>query len=68
MICLVPQPGPVGGATLGGVAKPSGDAIVLGLKWEVTEADLRNYFMQFGNVEHAEVGVASYWCGLLIGA
>ncbi len=57
----MPHTGGVGGAMLGGVVKPSGDAIVLGLKWEVTEEDLRNYFMQFGNVEHAEVGVAS--CG-----
>ena len=48
-----------GGSTTGSSSStyrpPSGDVIVLGLKWDVTEDDLRAYFTQFGTVEHAEV-------------
>ena len=34
------------------------DVIVLGLKWDVDEAELKDYFKQFGEVKYAEVRMA----------
>ena len=33
---------------------PQGDLIVLGLKWDLTEAEMRAYFVQYGEIEHIE--------------
>ena len=35
------------------------DMLVLGLEWSVTDAELKQYFQQFGEIASAEVGGAS---------
>ena len=59
-------PGKDAGGAIGSnnrpVFRPTGDIIVLGLKWDITEDGLKSYFTQFGKVDHAEVRVCVCLC------